>query len=367
MPRSVVVHDDRTLVTVGAGVRLRQLSAVLARAGLSLPIVGSIQSQSVAGAIATGTHGSSLRYGNLSSLVTAMRLVDGAGSVVQLSAGDERLDAARVHLGALGVVTSVTLPVRPARRLRQLVENVPVETVPDRLVDIASSAEYVKVWWLPHARNAQVIRYDETTDPPTRRPSVAAARWLDEQVSHRSVFPMMTRVQRRRPQLTAGLAEWLSARYLGREVQVGADMMLLNTPMPLRHRETEAALPLSAAPAALADVLRVFRAGRPAVLFPLEVRFVRGDQGWLSPAYGADTCQIGAYAVDCADCTPYFDAFWGALAGHPARPHWGKEMSQDAAFLRPRYPRYDDFVALRDALDPGRVFGGSFHRRILGP
>jgi FAD/FMN-containing dehydrogenase len=102
------------------------------------------------------------------------------------------------------------------------------------------------------------------------------------------------------------------------------------------------------------------------VSFPLEIRVVRGDASWMSPAYGADTCQIGAYSTNGPDCTSYFDAFWGVMRSLGARPHWGKELDHTAAELRPLYPAFDRFLALRNELDPDRIFGGDFHRRILG-
>jgi len=353
-------------VSVPAGMRLRALSDALLRAGLSLPIVGSIQAQTVAGAMATGTHGSSLTHGNLSTLVTAARLVTGTSEVIDIAEGDERLNAVRVHLGALGVVSRVRLRVQPAGRLHQSVEHLPVADVPAALPEIARSAEYVKVWWLAHAASAQVIRYTRTEDPATRRPSAATSRWIDERVMHRSVFPALVALQHRRPAITAGFNERLSRIYLGAASQVGRDALMLNTPMPMRHRETEAAIPLTSTPDAVREVLGLFKAGRPAVTFPLEIRFVRGDDSWLSPAFGADTCQIGAYSTNAPDCTSYFDGFWQVMRTFGARPHWGKELDHTAADLRPLYPAWDRFLALRDELDPDHVFGGAFHARVLG-
>ena len=362
----VDIHPADRLVTVPGGMRLRDLTATLARHGLALPIVGSIQAQSVAGAVATGTHGSSLAHGNLGSLVTGLRMVTGTGEVVAIEEGDERLDAARVHLGALGIVTRATLRVRDAVRLHQTVEHLPVESAPDALPEIAASAEYVKVWWLAHTPYAQVIRYARTTAAASRRPSPTTRRWVDERVMHRWVFPAMVWAQRRRPAITAGVNRRLSTRYLGAVSQVGPDMLMLNTPMPLRHRETEAAVPMTKAPDGLKGVLDLFRDGVPAVNFPLEVRFVRGDSAWMSPAHGADTCQIGAYTTDGPDCSPYFDAFWRVMRPLGARPHWGKELDHTAAELRPLYPCFDRFADLRRSLDPHGVFGGAFHDRVLG-
>jgi FAD/FMN-containing dehydrogenase len=366
MERAVVIDRTRGVVTASAGMRLRELTLALARQGLALPIVGSIQAQTLGGMIATGTHGSSLTHGNLASLVSSLRIVTGSGDVLDIHEGDERLDGARVHLGALGVVTQVTLPVRPSGRLHQSIEHVPIEMLADALPEIAASAEYVKVWWLAHTTEAQVVRYHVTTAPMSRRPSPVTQRWIDERVMHRWVFPGLIRLHHRRPTMTAGINQRLSHVYLGAASQIGPGLLMLNTPMPLRHRETEAAVPITKAPEALKNVFGLFRAGRPAVTFPIEIRFVRGDDIWLSPAQGADTCQIGAYTTDGPDCAPYFDAFWDAMRPFGARPHWGKELDHTVAELRPLYPHYERFIELRETMDPNRVFGGEFLTRVLG-
>ena len=364
-----VIDRERGVVTVPAGMRLRDLSATLVRVGLSLPIVGSVQAQSVAGAIATGTHGSSLEHGNIASLVTGLRIVTGTGDVLVIGEDDHRLDGARVHLGALGVLTQVTLRIRPAGRLHQSIEHVPIEAVPDALAHYASSAEYVKIWWLPYAPLAQVVRYTRTTDPLTRRPAASTQRWIDERIMHRWVFPAMVAMvalQGRHPDLTAGINTRLSRVYLGATSQVGPDLLMLTTPMPMRHRETEAAVPMTQAGRALKGVLDLFSDGQPAANFPLEIRFVRGDDMWMSPAQGADTCQVGAYTTDGPACREYFKSFWQVMRRFGARPHWGKELDHGPAELRQLYPNFDRFLQLRQAVDPQRVFGSDAHTQLLG-
>jgi L-gulonolactone oxidase len=363
---AAVIDRARGVVTVPAGMRLRELSAALLREGFSLPIVGSIQAQTIAGAIATGTHGSSLQHGNIAGLVTGLRMVTGTGDVLAIGEEDERLDGARVHLGTLGAVTEVTLRIIPAGRLHQTIEHLPIEEVPGALASLASSGEYVKVWWLPHAPLAQVVRYTRTTEPVTRWPSAVTRRWVDERIMHRWVFPAMVALQHRRPALTATMNARLSRVYLGAASQVGQDTLMLNTPMPMRHRETEAALTLRKAGKALEDVLDLFHDGWPAANFPLEIRFVRGDDMWMSPAQGADTCQIGAYSTDGPDRRGYFERFWQVMRPLGARPHWGKQFDHDAAELRSLYPNFDRFLKLRDIIDPQRVFGSDTHQRMLG-
>jgi L-gulonolactone oxidase len=357
------LDPDARLVAVRAGTRLRDLSAALLGQGWTLPIVGSIQAQTVAGAIAPATHGSSLVLGNLATLVHSLRLVDGRGSVVALGPDDPRLDGARVHLGALGAVTEVTLRIEPAFRLRQEIAHVPVREVD--VVQAARSAEYAKVWWLPGTTHAQVVRYTRTDEGITRRPSARTLRWVDDNVMHRALFPLLVRGQHRYPRSTPGTNQRLMRAYLGPALQVAQSSLLLNTPMPMRHRETEAAVPLGQAQEAYDRVVDLVLGERLAANFPFEVRFVRGDQGWLSPAYGGDACQIGAYTTDGPDRERYFAGFWQRMSGLDARPHWGKELHHTAEQLAPLYDRFTDFVALRDELDPDHVFDNAFLRQVL--
>ncbi len=360
------VDRERMQVTVAAGTRLRDLNAALDQRGLALPIVGSIAQQSVAGVIGTGTHGSSLVHGNLSSLVESLRLVSGRGEPVSIGGADPRLDGARVHLGALGIVTEVTLRVVPAFRLRETIDNIPLATVAPTLLEIARSAEYVKVWWLPHTKLAQVFRYTRTEEPSSRRPTPITGRWIDDHLLHGGVFPALLAVARRRPAWIPPINRALARVYLDRRPRVAPSALALSTPMPVRHRETEAALPLERSGEAFDRVVhRIDRDGLR-VTFPVELRFVRGDSAWMSPAHGADTCQIGAYCSDAPDVDAYFAAFWSELRALGARPHWGKELDHGVDEVRAAYPQADRFRALRDALDPARVFGSAFHTRVLG-
>jgi FAD/FMN-containing dehydrogenase len=356
----VTLDREQRLATVRAGTRLRDLSTALRAQGWSLPIVGSIQAQSVAGAIATGTHGSSLVHGNLATLVHSLRLVDGRGDVVELGPDDPRLEGARVHLGALGVLTQLTLKVEPAFRLRQEVEHVLVREVD--VVAAAKSAEYVKVWWLPGTTHAQVVRYFRTDEPLSTRPSARTLRWFDDNVMHKAVFPAIVAWQHRRSQSMVPTNQRMMRVYIGPRVLVGPSSLVLNTPQPVRHRETEAAVPLTQAQEGYDRVVDHVLAERIGANFPFEVRFVKGDRNWLSPAYGGDTCQLGAYTTDGADRERYFAGFWDAMADLDARPHWGKELLPGR---RGQYPEMQRFQALRDELDPARVFDNAFLRQVL--
>lgn len=358
-----VIARDASTVTVRAGTRLEDLNRALAADGHALPIVGSIAEQSIAGAIATGTHGSSLVHGNLASLVERVRLIDGRGNAHDIGPGDPRLEAARVHLGALGVLTEVALRIMPAFRLAETVEPIPVREMPAQLEQIARTAEYVKVWWMPHTRHAHIFRYERTDDAPSTKPDLVRQRWIDDNIMHAWVFPAVLRLGLL-PGLTPRICSVVAKTFV-KPRRVGVSTLMLSTPMPFRHRETECAVPMTRAGEAVERTLHAIERDRLVVNFPLEIRFVRADQGWMSPAHGADTCQIGAYCWGPRS-PAYFEAFWREMRALDARPHWGKEMDHSDEEVRALWPRAQDFLALRDELDPERVFASAFHTRTLG-
>lgn len=359
------IDRARSLAVVGAGTRLRALNEALDEHGLALPIVGSVDHQSVAGAIATGTHGSSLVHGNLSSLVQAVRMVTGQGEIVDLDATDERLEGARVHLGALGILAEVTLRVIPAFKLAVSVESVPLHEVGPRIESIAHSAEYVKLWWIPHTARAHVFRYERTDDPESRRPSPRTLRWIDEVLLQGGVYRAVLAVEQLEPRWIPAIHRTLAKTFEhGR--RVGTSYVMLGTPMPLIHRETEAALPMSRAAEAFDRLVHLIEREKLFVNFIAEMRFVRGDAAWMSPAQGVDTCQLGAYMVGTTEVDRYFAAFWREMRALDARPHWGKEHDFALDEVRERFALLPRFRALRDELDPDRTFATPFHARVLG-
>jgi FAD/FMN-containing dehydrogenase len=352
-------------VRVRAGTRLRHLNRALAANGVTLPIVASIAQQSVAGAVGTGTHGSSLMHGNLSGLVLGARLVTGDGSVIEIAEGDERLDAVRVHLGALGAVTELTLRTTPSFNLEETVEQIPVDQVARRVEELGRSAEYVKVWWMPHTPNALAFRYERTKESMTRRPSPETQRLIENWLP-RAILPPLFAWHRRRANGVPAFNQ-VAYRWLVKKRRVGPSTLMLTTPEPIRHHETEAAVPLSAGGEAFDRVVDIIDRLGLRVNFILELRYVRGDAAWMSTAYGGDVVHLGACTGITGQRHAYFDAFWREMRQLGGRPHWAKEMDHEASEIRSLYPMASRFVALRDELDPQRVFANRFLDRTLGP
>lgn len=364
LDRFLAVDPEAGTVTVEAGVRLQTLCDVLANHGLALPVVGSILEQTVAGATATGTHGSSRREGNLSRGIRAMRLVTGTGDVLDLEPedADGRLDAARVHLGALGVVTRLTLAVVPAFRLEERRQRLPFDLAADRLLALADAHAFCKLWWLPHTRDALVVTCQRTDEPG--EPS-ALARRLDA-VVNRSVFPAMLALGGRVPALVPWQNRLVDRVHFTEGRRVGRSDRVLTLVMPPRHRETELAVDARHTPRLLREVRDLLSALQARLDFIVEARFVAADSGWMSPAHGRDTLQLGVYGAATPDLDRVFDGFQALGTALDARPHWGKETDVSWEDTRRLWPQAESFRALAEVLDPGGVFRSPFVDRVLG-
>ncbi|MBX7190472.1 MAG: FAD-binding protein [Sandaracinaceae bacterium] len=357
------IDAARRTIRVQAGIQLKTLTATLDRVGLAMPILGSVSEQTIAGATSTGTHGSSLAYGNLASLIEELVIVTPAGERHVLRRGQGDFDAACVGLGALGIVTELVLRVSTAFALVGEVQTRPILEIARDLASIGASTDFVKVWWLPGSEGAQIFRYHRTPLPPA---DVRLERWLDTHVTNRVLFPAALAVSARLPQLTRRINRAVAQSYLERPAVPMRSDLAFNVAMPPIHRETEYAFDLADAPAALTAIAESIERERLAVNFPVEVRFVREDAAWMSPAYGRPTVQIGGYMSDSVDLPRFFQRFEEISQSLAGRPHWGKEMKVDAAYVRQVFPRRDDFVALARRWDPDGTLRNAFLDRVLG-
>lgn len=362
MQAIVAVDHARARVRVQAGIRLHRLADELAARGLALPIVGSVTEQSLGGLLSTGTHGSSLVHGNIASLVVGARLITGTGDVLELDEAHPLLPAVRVGLGALGILIEVTLAVVPAFRLQETTETMRFDDAVTHIEAIARSAEYVKLWWLPHTDEAIVFRYARTDTAARVSPLM---RWIDAWLVNWLLFSLILWVSRWAP-ATIPVANRLVARtYLNRPPRIDRSDLMLSLAMPPRHREMEYAIALEHTGAAMQQTRALIERTGVRVNFIVEVRFVPADDAWLSPAYGRDSCQLGAYMAEAPGIASYFDAFEQAMLALDGRPHWGKEFSVSGADIRSRYPQAERFAEQLRALDPDGLFRNAFVERMF--
>ncbi|MEH0931087.1 D-arabinono-1,4-lactone oxidase [Micromonospora sp. CPCC 205558] len=361
----VSVDVAQRLVTVPAGMTLHTLNGLLARHGLALPNLGDIDAQTVAGAISTGTHGTGAGYGCLSTFVEAITLVTGTGEVLHCSADEhpDVLAAARVSLGALGVLVEVTLRCVDAFVLRAHERPAELADVLGELPALIGRHDHVEFYWFPYTSRVQVKANDRV--PANDRPLSRWRGWMDDDFLSNRVFAGACRLGRAVPALAPGISA-VSARALTERQYTGRSDRVFCTPRRVRFVEMEYGLPREALPEALAALQRIVDGLPFKVLFPVEVRFTAPDDIWLSHGYGRDNAYIAVHQYVGMPYEPYFRAFEEVATGLGGRPHWGKLHYRDAASLATAYPRFSDFQAVRDRLDPNRVFTNPHLNHILG-
>jgi L-gulono-1,4-lactone dehydrogenase len=368
---------DSGLVTVRSGTTIRELNGALDALGLAMANLGDIDAQTVSGAISTGTHGTGAAYGGIATQVAGLELVLADGSVISCSA-DERPDlfsAARVSVGALGVLSTVTLQCVPAFSLAADERPMPLDQVLGRFGEFAAGNDHFEFYWFPYGKNALVKRNNRVSrgdgspylegdsQVPPRMPGWR--RFFEYEVMENAAFGALCRTGRAVPATIKPLSR-LAAATLSKRTYSAPSHEVFVTPRRVRFVESEFAVPREA----LLDVLSKLRAGvtrlAHPVMFPVEVRVAAADDIWLSTAYGRESAYVAIHQYVGLPYAEYFRLFESIATAVGGRPHWGKLHTRDASYLSSAYPRFGDFLQIRDSLDPSRLFANPYLQQVFG-
>lgn len=362
--RVVDIAPDGT-VRVEAGITLRALSEALHHYGLALPSLGDIDAQTLAGAAATATHGTGARLPNISAALVSIELVRADGEVIEVDAATDPTAwrAARVGLGALGVVTAATVQAVPAFVLQTIELREPLDAVLDELDDRAAGNDHFEFFTFPHSPLARTKRNNRIDRPA--RPPAAAARWFNEMLLQNHTLELACRIGRARPALIPPINRLISRA--GTEHAVDRSYRAFTTRREVRFAEMEYALPREHAVAAIRAIKALAERPEFDVQLPIEMRWAAPDDALLSPAYSRQTCYVAIHTYRGMPWEPFFRAAERLFDEFDGRPHWGKRHFQTAETLADRYPRWDQFQSVRARLDPSGVFTNDYIERVLGP
>jgi len=355
------------LVTVQAGMPLSRLNAELAALGLAMHNLGDIAYQTVAGAVCTATHGTGARLGNLSTAVVGLRLITADGTVLDCSASagehPEVFAAARVGLGALGVISTVTLQTVPAFTLHAVEETRRVDAVLAELDALVDGNDHFEFFWFPGTPYAMTKRNNRVPGPARPRGRVSA--FVNDVVLSNVVFGAVCRASVAWPPASAALRAVVPR--LGGTTYSDASHRVFASPRLVRFVEMEYAMPRAAFPEVFQRVRRLTDPLASRVVFPVECRWVAADDIPLSPSSGRDTAYLAVHVVRGNPYEDYFRGVERILDSVGGRPHWGKLHYQTADVLAGRYPRWHEFQAARKVVDPAGLFTNPHLDRVLGP
>jgi FAD-linked oxidoreductase len=353
---------DGNEVRIGAGMALNALGEELRLEGLAMENQGDVDPQTIAGAISTATHGTGARFGNISSQVVGVRLVDGTGELRDVRDGDE-LRAARVSLGALGAIAAVTLRCVPAFTIHRVDEPRPLDDLLPRLDELVDSHDHWEAFVMPYTRRALTLSSERTDRAP--QPPGRAAAFMRDVVLENAVLGLFCRTGRAFPRLIPTLNRRL-AGLMGRAEHLDASNRVYANTRLVRFTEMEYGIPREHAAEALERVLALIERRRLPIGFPIELRVVAPDDALLSTAYERPTAYIAVHQYVGMEFETYFRAVEAIMDEYGGRPHWGKRHYQSEATLRPRYPEWDRFAEIRERFDPERRFENDYLRRVLG-
>ena len=363
----VAADRERARVTLLAGTRLHQIPALLAPHGLAMENLGDIDRQSISGAISTGTHGTGARFGGLATQVVGATLVTASGELLRVdeSENSELLPAVALGLGALGILVEVTIQCVPAFVLHAVEQPEPLQDVLDALPERVAAADHFEFYWFPHTDRAMTKTNTRLPESAPRHPLPTVGKWIDDTLVGSGLHQVACTTAHLIP-ATAAPINRLAVKLWGDREFTDLSARVYATSRTVRFREMEYALPAENVREAF-DALRALVDERGwRISFPVEVRFAAEDDVWLSTAHGRATGYIAVHRYWRDDPTEYFAAAEEIMLRFGGRPHWGKMHTLDAAALRERYPRFDDFTALRDRLDPDRLFRNPYLERVIG-
>ncbi|MFI8190176.1 D-arabinono-1,4-lactone oxidase [Streptomyces sp. NPDC085946] len=360
-------HVDREAmtVTVEAGTPLKRLNVALAREGLSLTNMGDIMEQTVSGAVSTGTHGTGRDSGSIAAQIRALELVTADGSVLTCSEEEnpEVFAAARIGLGALGVVTAITFAVEPVFLLTAREEPMPLDRVLADFDELWAENEHFEFYWFPHTGSTTTKRNNRSAGP--ERPVPRLKGWFEDEFLSNGVFQVANWVGRAVPAAVPAIAR-ISGSALSARTYTDIPYKVFTSPRRVRFVEMEYAVPREAVVGALHELRALIDRSGLRISFPVEVRTAPADDITLSTASGRDSAYIAVHMFRGTPYQRYFTAAERIFTAHEGRPHWGKVHTRDAEYLSEMYPRFGEFTALRDRLDPDRRFQNAYLRRVLG-
>ena len=365
----VSTDGDALTATVRAGSKIHALGRPLFDAGLALKNQGDIDRQAIAGAVGTGTHGTGPLLGSLSAEVAAFRLITAGGEALDCSPSSNAdvWSAGRVSFGSLGVMSEITLSLRKAYKLRERNWLMSGQDCWRDLGKLRDQHRHFEFFWFPYADDVVAKSLDDTDEDAPAPIGAEQMRTRGERVtSDQRTFKTGCEIARLVPGLSPRLQRLFTKSAMGGSSRVRWSHEAFPSPRNVRFNEMEYAVPASNGADCIREIAEAVRANKIATCFPLEFRFVKADDIWLSPFYKRDAVTISVHQYAGQDFTTLFDTSEAIFKRYGGRPHWGKLHTLRADDFAMLYPRFDDFRALRRKIDPQGRFLNAHLRSVFG-
>lgn len=357
------IDHERSRVTVWAGTKLKALGEALFELGYAMENLGDINAQSIAGAISTGTHGTGTDFGSLSTQITALTILTPSGDLLYITKETNLayFQAMRLSLGMLGIIVQVEIQVIPAHRLVYESFRMQLDDCLSNLRSLEKTNRHFEFYWFPHTNKVQAKIINSSNDNDSKH---TKANTFNKIGVENGIFKLLSEACRLQPKLSRYVST-ISANTVPIGKEVGNSHELYVTPRLVKFQEMEYSVPAECMAAIIKDIQYVIEQQNFQVHFPIECRYVKEDDIWLSPAYKRNAAYIAVHMYKGMEFQPYFDAIEEIFQHYNGRPHWGKMHTMTANKLAERYPKMENFLHIREELDPDGMLLNSYLRRLF--
>lgn len=360
----ISVNKEKSQVVTKAGTKLYKLSELLFEQGMAMENMGDIDRQSIAGTISTGTHGTGKNFKSISNQVIALRFINGSGEIIECSETHNKdlFKSAQVSLGTLGVITEITMQCVPAYKLKLENRNEQLSKVIHELDDRNQTNRNFEFYWFPYT-DTSWTKSSNITDLQPDKVNIANA--FSEHVLENYAFKLMCEIAHKMPSKT----EWVSktsASTVSSFDKVYHSHKIYATKRMVKFNEMEYNIPAEAFNDVWRDITKTINSKKYNIHFPIEVRFVKGDDIHMSPAYQRESAYIACHAYGKKDPKPYFKALEEIFSAYDGRPHWGKMNTLTPERIEKLYPKFQKFLNHRQDQDPDKIFISPYFENLFG-
>jgi len=358
---------NANVATLGAATRLWEIGPLLHPRGVALKNMGDIDRQTLGGVVGTGTHGTGVTLGSLSSQVSGFRLLLASGEILQCSPSQnpEIFAAGRTSIGSLGVMLDIAMSVRPAYKLIEKNFLLPIEELWEKLDAFVAENRHFEFFWFPYSEVAACKSLNESTEPAPEPRSAERMRERGEKSgADTRTFSLINEVLPYAPFVLRAAHRLFSGSMSGAS-RVRWSHEIFPSPRTVRFNEMEYAIPYERGPDTIRKIVSEIRKRRINTGFPIEYRTVAADDVWLSPFYQRKSATIAVHQYHRVNTAKLFDMCESVFRSVDGRPHWGKRHTRTRDEFAEIYPKFADFRALRTRLDPEGKFLNAHLRTIF--
>lgn len=359
----ISIDKNNLTATVRAGTRLYKLNEILHENGLAMPNMGDINQQSIAGAIGTGTHGTGVNFGNISTQVLAITFVNGKGEIIHCSETENKeiFKAAQVSLGCLGVIVEITLQCVPTYKLEMIIDKARIEDTIDNIEVLNSENRNFEFYWFPHTEYVMTKTVNLSDEAPN---GDSLVNYFHEMYVENYGFKLLCELGNTFSS-KADTVSNIVAKVSGYNKKVDYSYKVFSTERIVKFNEMEYNIPIDAYKEAKRAVMKWINKHNKNIMFPVENRFVQGDDIYMSPAYKRDSAYIAFHVYSKKEFKQYFKEIERIMLDYDGRPHWGKLNQLNPEIIRDSYPMFNKFLSIRNEQDPDNVFVSTYIHDLL--